>query len=162
MSLERKLRILIIDDQAKDSSVCESKGYDQIEQWFPGVFDVDRSRTFNDASFDDIAAEAAIIKICETKYDLILLDYNFSDVIPLSDWAPDVLRYIREDDLENLKEYVEGLEQGNLNQDTYIIGVSTSWNNQNGGLLNGYTGQGRTNPEGLKEEIKNYMSSRNL
>ena len=91
-----------------------------------------------------------------------MLDYNFSDVIPLSDWAPDVLRYIREDDLENLKEYVEGLEQGNLNQDTYIIGVSTSWNNQNGGLLNGYTGQGRTNPDGLKEEIKNYMSSRNL
>ncbi|MFA6461247.1 MAG: hypothetical protein WCV90_03190 [Candidatus Woesearchaeota archaeon] len=158
MTLDKKLRLLIIDDDALLPEVAHGKGYDQISERYPGIFEIEVSPSFNSSTVP--SEELAIFKVIKVKYDLILLDYNFSGQ---PDQGEDILMDIR----EAFERYIIGgkrnfsEEQRFRNKDTYIIGVSNMWKSDleyienMGWRLNGYTPSGKA--EELFVEIDRFL-----
>lgn len=110
-------RMLILDDAAR-SIDGHRKGYAQIDQWYPGTFEiticehVKRWWPLNDGPY-------GLKLLKEEKWNIILLDANF-DPHSLPDGrllydgdGVDVLREIR--------------KTGHLNEKTWLIGCSTDW-----------------------------------
>ncbi len=152
---EPKLRMLIIDDE-----MPLGKGYEWIEENFPGVFRIDQARRWN---HDDVPlAERAMIKLIQQRYDVILLDFVFEaekvsgQEVKIS--GTEIIEYIRKGIT-----CVGGIsaQEGTQNRDSYVIGVSNNWGQEDFGaateMLDAYTGQGRTDTVGLFEEIRLFL-----
>jgi hypothetical protein len=110
-------RVLVIDDGDEESDT--KKGYDVLRsEKFPGLFRVDRAYHFNQR---EGRGKSGLKYLLEKKYDLILLDCVFHGQ---SDQGCDMAWAIR----EGFKGYHGiSVEQGGLNKETQIFGVSAQW-----------------------------------
>lgn len=102
------LTLLIIDDE-----MPVSKGYDQIEQAFPGVFKIFRATQYEVSGGQGIEA-CELLKLWA--FDVILLDLSLGE----EKMGPEIAAEIR-----SLAAFLPA------NRDAYLIGVSTNWNEPN-------------------------------
>ncbi len=161
MTLDQKLRLLIIDDNVLLPEVAHYKGYDQISERYPDTFEIEVSSSFNSSKVP--SEDLAIFKVTKVKYDLILLDFIFQD-------QPDQGLGILIDIREAFERYIiEGKrifseEQRFRNKDTYVIGVSSKWKSdleyleKSGWRLNRYTPSGKA--EELFVEIDRFLQGK--
>ena len=149
------IKMLIIDDD-----MPLDKGYEWIPEEFPRVFQVDEAKRWDCDSVP--LAERARTKLLEHKYDIILLDFVLGtekkDGQKQGMSGIPIIRQIRKG--------IKGAdpEKGLQNRNTYVIGVSNNWGEDDfapaTAMLDSYTGQGRTNPVGLFEELKKFLEIR--
>lgn len=122
--LDRRLRLLIIDDGDKASD--HEKGYDKIEDHYPYLFKIERVWSWNSRKSAEAGQPLGVQRIMEQAFDLILLDQIFEGH---PDMGFDILWQIRNSlgDSPGLSEHQR--EVAKSNKDVYVIGVSTEWQN---------------------------------
>ena len=134
------------------------KGYDDLEIHYPGVFAIDRARTYVDPNFPE--HERAYSFLSKKRYYLVLLDFFF---IGQRHNGPLIQSYIRMS--RKLGPNYPSTDLSVANKDSYIIGVSEEWERHVSELdgtdkqnrPNAYTSKAKTNKEGLIEKIDEFL-----
>ncbi|MFA5799130.1 MAG: hypothetical protein WC892_06160 [Patescibacteria group bacterium] len=108
------ITLLIIDDE-----MPVSKGYDQIEQAFPGVFKIFRATQYEVSGGQHIEGrdDGIACELLQTwAFDVILLDVSLGE----EKMGPEIAAEIR-----SLAAFLPA------NRDAYLIGVSKNWDGPN-------------------------------